>query len=189
MTFDPASFISLAGLRDGEIASFSGTPRPVARLFEFGQWRVPSVGRDARFRMCLDRLRLQGFDRAVARGGGGALAWKAIDPSRAQGAISLPLPLSPKAGQMAWEAMEAGPDALEMTPGEYRDMPLTRSAHARLRGAFLLGPGWERVIAAWAGREDLLLRVWRWEGAIAVGARMGTAGWAPTLAMPLPAAV
>jgi len=188
MTFDPVSFVSLAGLRDGEIASFSGGGRAVARLFEFGQWRVPPAGRDARFRMCLDRLRLQGLDRAVARGGGGALAWTAADPSRAQGAILLPLPLSPQAGQLAWEAAEAGPGALEMAPGEHQDLPLARSAHARLGGAFLLGPGWERATAAWAGREDLLLRVWRWEGAIAVGARVGTAGWAPALAMPLPLA-
>lgn len=187
MTFDPQSFVRLAGLREGEIASFSSGAR-FARIFEFGRWTIVPAGQEARFRMCLDRLRLQGLDRAVARGGGGALAWRADDPARAVGAISLPLPLSPQAGALAWEDAEAGPGALEMAPGEHQDMPAARSAHARLGGAFLLGPGWERAVAPWAGREDLVLRVWRWEGAVAVGARVGTSGWAPALAMPLPLA-
>jgi len=78
---------------------------------------------------------------------------------------------------------------LETAPGEHLDMPLARSAHARLGSAFLLGPGWERATATWTGREDLLLRIGRREGAIAVGARVGTAGRAPTLATPLPAAL
>jgi hypothetical protein len=186
MTFDPDSFLRLAGLRDGEIASFSQDARRT-RLFQLGHWSVAPAGRDARFRMCLDRLRLLGLDRAVARGGAGALAWRSDAPDRAVGAIALPLPLSPQAGQLAWEAAEAGPGALEMAPGEHQDVPLARSAHTRLGGAFLLGPGWERAVASWNGCDDLVLRVWRWDGAIAVGARVGTSGWAPALAMPLPA--
>lgn len=37
MTFDPTSFVSLASLREGEIASFSGGRYNATRLFAFGR--------------------------------------------------------------------------------------------------------------------------------------------------------
>jgi hypothetical protein len=88
MTFAPESFLRLAGLRDGEIASVSQAAYRT-RLFQVGRWSVAPAGRDARFRMCVDRLRLLGLDRAGSRGGVGALAWRSDDPAHAVGAIAV----------------------------------------------------------------------------------------------------